>query len=243
MTTQTGTCARNLPQHFNGCTCTPAPGGLTAEVVDVDLASVRLADDTRYQYPDGSPRAYALLDEPEETVLYDGTTVVNYMAEPSADEEAIFAYATIASDRPNRFVKDDLPGIPGKAHHFSGDVGARDGARLMRVSGHARSHAEAWDRAGAAKGPWADKYDLRPSTLKVTADLQARGRLAQDDEARARRLGAADELTEAIAERKALRGPAIFGRRRKVVEVNARIDAAWAAYQEAYPNAKPQDNR
>ena len=30
------TCARNLPQHFNGCTCTAAPGGVTAEV-DVDL--------------------------------------------------------------------------------------------------------------------------------------------------------------------------------------------------------------
>ena len=31
------TCARNLPQHFNGCSCTSAPGGPTAEATDVDL--------------------------------------------------------------------------------------------------------------------------------------------------------------------------------------------------------------
>jgi hypothetical protein len=31
------TCARNLPQHFNGCTCSTAPGGVTTEVSDVTL--------------------------------------------------------------------------------------------------------------------------------------------------------------------------------------------------------------
>jgi hypothetical protein len=31
------TCPRNLPQHFNGCTCVAVPGAVTAEVTDVDL--------------------------------------------------------------------------------------------------------------------------------------------------------------------------------------------------------------
>ena len=33
------TCPRNLPQHFNGCTCVAAPGGMTSEV-DMDLGAV-----------------------------------------------------------------------------------------------------------------------------------------------------------------------------------------------------------
>lgn len=32
------TCARNLPQHFNTCTCTQQDGGVTAEAADIDLA-------------------------------------------------------------------------------------------------------------------------------------------------------------------------------------------------------------
>jgi hypothetical protein len=32
-------CARNLPQHFNGCTCTPGTGGPTGEV-DIDLSEM-----------------------------------------------------------------------------------------------------------------------------------------------------------------------------------------------------------
>ena len=35
------TCARNLPQHFNGCACTPSLGGVTAEAADVDLVDER----------------------------------------------------------------------------------------------------------------------------------------------------------------------------------------------------------
>ena len=38
MTTST-TCPRNLPQHFNGCTCTATPGAVTAEVTDIDLVA------------------------------------------------------------------------------------------------------------------------------------------------------------------------------------------------------------
>jgi hypothetical protein len=45
MTTPTGSngtpCARNLPQHFNGCACTAVPGAATAEA-DVDLTGARM---------------------------------------------------------------------------------------------------------------------------------------------------------------------------------------------------------
>jgi hypothetical protein len=39
-TSASGTaCPRNLPQHFNGCTCTAAPGAVTGEAtVDLSLA-------------------------------------------------------------------------------------------------------------------------------------------------------------------------------------------------------------
>lgn len=35
----TSTCARNLPQHFNGCACTAVPGAVLAEAGDIDLTS------------------------------------------------------------------------------------------------------------------------------------------------------------------------------------------------------------
>ena len=227
--TQNGTCARNLPQHFNGCTCTAAPGGTLLEATVVDLP--------------GAERPYVLLSEPEVVVLPDGTEVTNYLAEPTSDEDGIFAYGSTTPPDPWSSVKDEMPGIPGKAYSFTGSVHSRDGARLLHVRGRARSHGEACDRSGAPKGPWADKYDQRPSTLRYTADEQTRAAIARNDEETARRLGAADELNDAIAERKRLRGlPILPTRRRKVAESNARIEAAWAAYREAYPYAKPQNN-
>jgi hypothetical protein len=45
MTTSTGsTCARNLPQHFNGCACTAAPGAVTAEAAPLDLGAMMRRD-------------------------------------------------------------------------------------------------------------------------------------------------------------------------------------------------------
>jgi hypothetical protein len=59
MAMMTGTaCARNLPQHFNGCTCAPALGAVTAEV-DVDLTA---ADDWRDQQVVVEGRSFTLGD-------------------------------------------------------------------------------------------------------------------------------------------------------------------------------------
>jgi hypothetical protein len=45
MTTSPATsCARNLPQHFNGCTCTAAPGSVTAEAAPLDLGAMMRRD-------------------------------------------------------------------------------------------------------------------------------------------------------------------------------------------------------
>jgi hypothetical protein len=59
MTTSTGTCARNLPQHFNGCTCIAVPGATTAEV-EVDLM------DPWADVPLHTDETFARADEPED---------------------------------------------------------------------------------------------------------------------------------------------------------------------------------
>jgi hypothetical protein len=69
------TCARNLPQHFNGCACTAVPGGVTAEAADVDLTSA---------YPGGmsEPAPYSFGDSiPEQEAKYD------VKIEPLMDDE------------------------------------------------------------------------------------------------------------------------------------------------------------
>ena len=61
MTTTTvrpsSTCARNLPQHFNGCTCVAKAGASTAEA-DVDLSPANAAwEPERPDLPEWSPPA------------------------------------------------------------------------------------------------------------------------------------------------------------------------------------------
>ena len=74
MTTSTGTCARNLPQHFNGCTCTAVPGGVTAEAADVDLMSAYpggMSDPAPYSFGDSIPEQEAMFDVKIEPLMDD----------------------------------------------------------------------------------------------------------------------------------------------------------------------------
>lgn len=67
-------CARNLPQHFNGCTCTPASGTVTAES-DVDLSQPIMALDgyvVRHDLADSEDQVEADFERAHLTAADDG---------------------------------------------------------------------------------------------------------------------------------------------------------------------------
>ena len=107
-TGSTSTCARNLPQHFNGCTCVAAPGGATAEV-DVDLldpwAEVPMhanidatLDDAQDRDPEPVPDTVTVLDRDGKPVtLTPG--VIDLEAKYAFTAGQCLAYAIATSEK------------------------------------------------------------------------------------------------------------------------------------------------
>ena len=207
MTTSTGPngspCARNLPQHFNGCTCTPAPGAATAEA-DVDLAS---ALTTAPAVPDaavlkfsGGEVKFAPLDD-SDTIAWEWNGFVDHDKVQASIAEHDLASVHLTRQPTGGHGRWDNHEGETAIYTFRTEAEATDFAERVTgtdiLDGYAEFEAEDIDPTGDADCTWFTTAEVSGPPSRQQDDLQV-----EADFARAH-LTAADQA-DALAESNAL---------------------------------------
>jgi hypothetical protein len=144
-------CARNLPQHFNGCTCVAGPNGTLGEALDVDLD----LDVTPVEHTP-TPALAAVIEAIGNDPEFGGDLVVTGDATASYDDPDGHTYE-IVTDGTAIAVRDrDAFSIRAEAFPF---VGSPNGQTAVTLLKDARKQARDLDSFNAAANEWLKTTD------------------------------------------------------------------------------------
>jgi hypothetical protein len=208
MTTPASPCARNLPQHFNGCACTAVPGQGTAEATEVTLTAPVTPQDpetlARYKaaedaltvlerdVADPFDEGFGDEDEPDTTTLRDHIDN-GWYAFDNADGtvEALRAFAdhldagethvwNTANDAPGGGY-DEMNGRRAAAREDYWDAKAQDGIKTLKeTAARLRTLANTHEDAAFTGSGWGDH---RPTeTVTDIAEVRVGDVLAEQSE-------------------------------------------------------------
>lgn len=168
-----------------------------------------------------------LLRAPVRTVLPGGTVIMSHVDASTNLNNLVLSRRLSVSNGADTWREPHLPKIPGRSVLFAGSILANDETVLVQVSGVARSYDEGADRVEHAWRVWSERFSETPEGVT---------RPFWDRPSGHARIAVADELCAVVAEYATFPSTTLIGVGRRAKKAcKARVESAWSAYQDFYP--------